>query len=375
MLFKDIPGQEAIKQRLIESVRTNRVSHAQLFFGPEGCGKLALAIAYAQFINCTNRLETDACGTCHSCIKIQKLSHPDIHFSYPISSTGSIKKPKSIDFLTEWRELALAKNAIFTLEQWYEQIGLDTKQGIISADECNEIITKLNYKSYESEYRFQIIWMVERLFHSAAPKLLKILEEPPNKTIFILITESPDTILSTIKSRTQLVKINKYPDSVIESYISEKHQLSKDQINYILPLAQGNLIATDLLTEEIEHTDFNFNTFQEFMRISFTFDLVKLNMLIKSISGIGRERQRVFLKYGMRIARACLLVNNGNHELVKLPEAEYNWMLNLSPFINHKNIIAIEDVFSKALLHIERNGLAKIIFTDMAFQLHGLLKK
>lgn len=375
MLFKDIPGQAAVKQRLIESVLSNRVSHAQLFFGPEGCGKLALAIAYAQYINCRNRTPADACGVCPSCQKIQKLAHPDIHFSYPIASATGSKKLKSTDLLPEWRELLLENNAEITLEEWYTSIELETKQGIISTDECNDIITKLNYKSYESEYRFQIIWMVERLYHAAAPKLLKILEEPPEKTIFILITETPDALLATIRSRTQLIKINKYSDDVIAAEISRIKQLSSDKLNYIVKLAQGNLKAAISLCEELENSDFNFNTFKELMRISFQLDLVKLQALIKTIGGIGRERQRKLISYGMRIVRACLLVNNGNAVLVKLPEDEFNWMINLAPYIHHGNIQRLEEEFSKALFHIERNGAGKIIFTDLAFKLNTLLKK
>ena len=184
--------------------------HAQLFLGPEGSGKLPLALAYAQYINCQNRQEDDSCGHCPSCIKFNKLIHPDLHFVYPVSKTkDSSDKPTSKEFLKPWRELVLENNGYINLTDWYEKIDIEKKQGIINADDCNNIIKTLSYKSFESEYKIMIIWMVEKLFHSAAPKILKILEEPPEKTLFILISENPDIIINTILSRTQLVKIPK----------------------------------------------------------------------------------------------------------------------------------------------------------------------
>ena len=230
MKFSEIPGNKQIKNNLIQTVLDQRVSHAQLFFGPEDSAKLPLAIAYAQFINCTDKQGTglkeftnddlrilnslasgiDSCGVCPSCVKYQKLVHPDLHFIYPVATTKRvIKKPQSKHFIEEWRAFLLENNFESGLQNWYEAIGIENKQGIINADDCNEIITTLSYKSYESDYKVMIIWMVEKLFYSAAPKILKILEEPPEKTLFILISEEPDQIIKTILSRTLMVKIPK----------------------------------------------------------------------------------------------------------------------------------------------------------------------
>ena len=199
MLFKDVIGHNDLKSRLLLSVKEGRIPHAQLFFGPEGSGNLPLAFAYAQYLNCKNRQPEDSCGLCPSCIQFQKLAHPDLHFIYPVATTTTIKeKPKSLDFIAQWREFLLSNNCYVSLNDWYETIEIEKKQGIINKDDCNEIVRLLGYKSYESEYKVMVIWMVEKLFHAAAPKILKILEEPPDKTVFLLITENTDLILSTI---------------------------------------------------------------------------------------------------------------------------------------------------------------------------------
>src|SRR6056297_3365242 len=177
MFFKDILGQEIVKQKLIENAGKNRVSHAQLFLGSEGSGKMSLAIAYARFLSCKDPGIEDACGTCSSCIKFNKLAHPDVNFFYPIPSKKQGDRSLiSKDFINQWREY-LTISPYVSLNNWYNFIGMENKQGIINSDDCNEIIRVLGYKSYESKYKIIIIWMIERLYHAAAPKLLKILEE------------------------------------------------------------------------------------------------------------------------------------------------------------------------------------------------------
>jgi len=205
--FADVIGQQQVKSQLLKTVKNNRVSHAQLFLGQAGIGKLGLAIAYAQYINCTNKQEDDSCGVCPSCVKYEKLIHPDLHFIFPTATTERVEKPKSKDFVSEWRELILDRNGYISIADWYGKIGIERKRAIINARDCNDIIQTLSYKSFEAEYKVMIIWMVEKLFHSAAPKLLKILEEPPDKTLFILVAENQESMLKTILSRTQLIKV------------------------------------------------------------------------------------------------------------------------------------------------------------------------
>jgi DNA polymerase-3 subunit delta' len=269
MMFREVIGQTDIKQKLIQTVTDNRVSHAQLFFGSEGSGALALAIAYAQYINCNSRTETDSCGVCPSCIKYQKLIHPDLHFIYPIATTKSVtKKPLSKNFLNDWREI-LISNYYISLFDWLDHIGIENKQGIINAEDCNEVIKTLSLKSYEAEYKVMVIWMVEKLFHAAAPKLLKILEEPPEKTLFILVSENPDHVLPTILSRTQLIKVPKLSDTDIYYALVEKNNCEPSLARKISNSVNGNYKEALKLNDETDDENQYFNTFSQWMRLCF----------------------------------------------------------------------------------------------------------
>ncbi|MFH1321736.1 MAG: hypothetical protein ABII90_13940 [Bacteroidota bacterium] len=229
MLFKEVIGQQSTKEQLIQTVKDNRISHAQLFLGPEGSGNLPMAIAYAQYISCEKRGDEDSCGICPSCYKYNKLAHPDLHFIYPVATTKEVPKdPTSAKFSDKWRQ-AISENPYLNLNQWYNQIDIANKQGIINAEDCNEIIKKLSLKTYESEFKVMIIWKPERLYHAAAPKLLKILEEPPQKTLFLLVAENQDQIIKTILSRTQLVKFRKIYDQDLQREMTTKFSLSEEE--------------------------------------------------------------------------------------------------------------------------------------------------
>jgi DNA polymerase-3 subunit delta' len=350
MKFSDILGNEGIKQKLIQTVLDQRVSHAQLFFGPEGNEKLALAIAYAQLINCKSPTPgpspveegrrrgegLDSCGVCPSCIKYKKLIHPDLHFIYPVATTKKVsKKPKSQDFIEEWRRYLLENNFRGNLLDWFTFMGIENKQGIINADDCNEIIHTLSYKSYESEYKVMILWMVEKLYYAAAPKLLKILEEPPDKTLFILISEDPDQIISTIRSRTLLVKI---PES-------------------------------DIKREDPDDSA-NFNAFRNWMRLCFAKDVVALVNWSGEVAKSGRENQKSLLQYALKIIESCTSINYGNKKPVISDGEELIFIQNISPFFNSQNIISFTQLFNTAFFHIERNGYAPILFLDVS--LHAI---
>ena len=343
MRFSEIKGQRDIKKKLIKTVLDQRVSHAQMFYGPEGNDKLSLAIAYAQLINCTKKIKhtdengdtmLDSCGVCPSCIKFQKLIHPDLHFIYPVSTTKKVpKKPKSKDFIEEWRTFLLQHNFRVDLLSWYESIGLENKQGIINAEDCLEIISTLSYKSYESEYKVMILWMVEKLFHSAAPKLLKILEEPPDKTLFILISDDPEQVISTIRSRTLLVKI---PEST--------------------SVLHGSDDAQNLLT------------FQTWMRFCFQKDIAAAVSWSNEISKIGREGQKSLLHYALWLIESCLALNYGNEAGIEANNDEMKFIRDFSKFIHASNIIAFTELFSGAIFHIERNVHTPTIFLDLSLQ-------
>lgn len=374
MLFKEIIGQAQVKQKLIQTVKDNRISHAQLFFGPEGSGSLALAIAYAQYINCSDRTEEDSCGVCPSCMKYQKLIHPDLHFIYPIATTKSVtKKPLSKNFLHEWRTLFLS-NYYLNLFDWLEYIGIENKQGIINAEDCNEVIKTLSLKSFESEYKVMVIWMVEKLFHSAAPKLLKILEEPPDKTLFLLISENADLVLSTILSRTQLVKVPQLSDTDIYYTLVEKNNCDPSKARRISNIVYGNYKEAIKLAAENEDEKYNFNYFSQWMRFCYKFSIPEIFGWVDEISKIGRERQKKFFIYALRIVRECLLVNFKTTSMTKLDGYEAEFVNKFSPFINTANCIDITENLNDSLYHIERNANPKILFFDLSLKMAKLLK-
>lgn len=375
MLFSEIIGQYEVKKRLINSVRENRVSHTQLFLGPEGNGKLALAIAYAQYINCLNKKDHEACNTCSSCIKFNKLIHPDLHFIYPTSSTKEISKPTSIDFIKEWRTLVLEKNAYFNTTDWYQKIKIEKKQGIINARDANDIIKRLSYKSYEAEYKVMIIWMVERLFHAAAPKLLKILEEPPDKTLIILIAENHHMILNTILSRTQMIKIPSIEEEALtKKLIHDGHQ--SKEVASTVPLSEGNYLKAQQLLKNEEVEKYNYNTFVQWMRLCYTLNMKDIAAFSDEMNRNSRDSNKAFLTYALNMVRNSLLANFKHPELIKLGEKEKTWLTELFfKYINPQNGIAISQLINNAIYYIERNAHASILFFDLTLKISQLLPR
>ena len=353
MKFSDIQGNTQIKNKLIQTVLDQRVSHAQLFFGAENSSKLALAIAYAQFINCTNRringlqsMESadlaDSCGTCPSCVKYQKLAHPDLHFIYPVATTKRVsKKPQSKLFIGDWRTFLIGNNYHAGLQEWYAAIGIENKQGIINADDCNEIIATLSYKSYESEYKVMIIWMVEKLYYAAAPKLLKILEEPPDKTLFILISDEPDQIINTIISRTLMVKI---PET---EFIW--HGKSEDDENH-------------------------FQVFRDWMRFCYAARISYLITFTSEISKTGREKEKSFLTYALKTIGYCAAVNYGRPLPAYVNADENKFICDFAPFIQTDNLIKFNTLLNDAIFHIERNAHPSTLFLDLSLKFVRLFK-
>lgn len=374
MKFSSIPGREAIKQRLIRSVRENRVSHAQLFLGPEGSGKLALALAYAQYLNCSNRTLVDSCGECPSCIKYEKLIHPDLHFVYPVAKTKAVEKPMSKLFVAQWREIVSKRKAVFNQIDWYQHIGLENKQGIINVEDCNEIIRSLSYKSYESEYKVMIIWMVEKLFHSAAPKILKILEEPPDKTLFILIAEQSDLILPTILSRTQMIKFDRRSDQELSDALVQHTNCTTEAARKVMYTVDGNLNKAIKAIESGETEQDDFELFRSWMRLCFKRDIHELVKQSAVFHALGRERQKRFFGYCLKATRFCILNQYGNEHNVRTEGEELEFIRNFSPFINKANVELLNQAFNEGHYHIERNGSANVIFMDISLKMTHWLK-
>jgi DNA polymerase-3 subunit delta' len=376
MQFAEIIGQDAVKQKLIATVQENRVSHAQLFLGPGGAGKLALAVAYAQYINCKNRTETDSCGVCPSCQQIAKLAHPDIHFSYPIilKSAKDDKKEISKDYLGKWREYLLEKHFFPELIEWYAKMESEKKQGVIGAKECNDIIKTLSYKSYEGKYKVMIIWRAELLYHAAAPKILKILEEPPEKTLFILIAERQEQLISTILSRTQVVNIPPLDDNALSSTLAVQFGYDPEQAHKVLNSASGNVNKAINILEESISGDFSSAEFREWMLLCYQRKYKAMTDFVAKTSRKSRAGQKQLLAFGLSLARNCLLSRYGRDELLSFPDGEEEkFTLNFSKFINEKNALDYAAVFEEAIFHIDRNGSAAIIFMDVSLKVAQLL--
>jgi DNA polymerase III subunit delta' len=376
MLFSDIIGQQDIKSRLIQSVRDNRLSHGQLFTGPEGSGTLALAIAYIQYINCEARTENDSCNQCPSCVKYNKLAHPDLHFVFPVTSTKDVTGTsiKSDDFIEKWRNTVIS-NPYLSINDWYEALGVENKQGIINVNDSDEVVKKLSLKAYEAEYKAMIIWIAEKMNIQAANKLLKILEEPPDKTIFILVSEQFGQLLATITSRTQLIKVRKIDDADMVKHLVHKNGLSEQNAQQIAFLANGNFAVAKTIMAEGGEDDFFTSNFIYWMRICYGAKISEVFQWLELISKAGREKQKSFFDYALEMIRECLLLNYApDKNLNRINKNEAEFLKKFSPFIHGANCILITDELNKASQHIERNANPKILFLDLSLKMMKLLR-
>ena len=375
MQFSEITGQSSIKQRLLNSFRDGRLSHAQLFLGPEGCGTLALAIAYSQYINCPNKTATDSCGNCPSCIKYKNLVHPDLHFVFPIVTTTKFKDPVSDNYITEWRKINIETKSQFNLNDWLDYIDAENKQGSIQKNESTEITRKLNLKTYEADYKTMIIWMADKMNETCANKILKILEEPPPHTLFILISENSDAILATILSRTQIVKIPKIDKQSMFDYIKSEYHLADEEALFVAENANGNAIAAKSIVSISEEIGLFFESFTTLMRKSYQRDFEGLIDWSKQIATWGREKQKTFLEYSLTMIRNNFVMNQKANSILHMSKMESDFSTKFSTFITDSNIEEFSVLFSDAHYHIERNGSAKIIFLDMALKIAILFAK
>jgi DNA polymerase III subunit delta' len=375
MDFAHIPGQKELIDRLIHSVTEERVSHAQLLCGPEGCGSLAIALAYAKYISCENRSETDSCGTCKSCIKYEKMIHPDLHFVFPVIKNKKETEPVSDSYIEEWREF-VKRSPYFTLNNWLDSIEVGNAQGLIFASEAGEIIKKLNLKAYESDFKIMIIWLPEKMHLSTANKLLKLIEEPPEKTLFLLVSEEPDKIVPTIISRCQMIKVPGFTTREISSYLIRKNTCTEEKAKEIARVANGNIIRSIELCENEDSSIQNLEKFKKLMRFAWKRDIISIISWSEEISGTGREAQKNFISYSLRIMRENLMLTLGQmkNDLVFLAGEEASFSKNFHPFINQENIYQLTDEFNNAYSHIEANGNAKIIFLDLALKVIRLIR-
>jgi DNA polymerase-3 subunit delta' len=367
MQFKNIVGQAAIKQRLANSVKENRVSHAQLFFGPDGWGSLALAVAYAQYLSCEDKQEDDSCGVCSSCRKYQKLMHPDLHFSYPFFAKH--KDDTALTFIEQWRD-AFINNPYLSLDTWRGYLDAENKQANINIAECHQIIKKLSFKPFESVYKILILWLPEYL-DKEGNALLKIIEEPQPNTLFILVAQNQDQILNTILSRTQLIKVPCLTYEEVKQHLLTEHNQTDDAAAEIAYLSNGNL--TEALTMLQQDNKGYHSLFVQWLRLCFSNKGLEVLTFVDQFAKMGRENQKNFLRYGISFIRECCLLMAGAGNLVHLPAKELETAQKMTNVLDISKAQYISDELEKAHYHVERNANPKILFLDVSLQIIKIL--
>ncbi|MCE3259198.1 MAG: putative polymerase delta subunit [Bacteroidetes bacterium] len=370
MLYNSIVGQQEAKGRLLKMVNENRVPHALLFSGKEGSGNLAAALAFAQHLYCTQKTDNGACGTCISCNKVAKLIHPDLHFVFPIAKSKDVKS--SNDLLKEFREAFLAKPYL-SLNDWFNELDAENKQPIIPVEESSDILRKLSYTSYEGSYKIMIIWQPEKMNAEAANKLLKILEEPPDQTIFVLVNTNPEQLLATILSRVQQIPFYSCSEKEIIDALIANYKVNEEVAKQTAILANGNYgEALEILNHADENVSF-LNNFQAFMRLALKFDCAKAMQWIDENAASGRERQKQFFQYGLEVFRDSLMYNFGDKNLVRLSGQEKAFLEKFAPFVNRKNYERLVEEFNSNYYYIERNANPKILFMDLILKTNELI--
>ncbi len=395
MLFSDVIGQHEVKQHLAEMVQQNRLSHALLFLGKEGSGALPLALAFAQYLVCekvngssaSNQqgpslfgleepevieqvLQTDACGVCFACTKASQMVHPDLHFSYPSITKKSGDKPKSTDFINEWRDFV--KQAPYgSVYDWLQFIGAENKQGNITAEECNDIIRQLSLKSFESEYKILLMWMPEYL-GIAGNKLLKLIEEPPPNTIFILVAQSEEQILQTILSRTQLVRIPLLETADIEQALISRAGTAPEKAHQVAGIAEGNYHEALQLLQHAEE-DWQ-GLLRDWLNAILKAGPIAQVKWIDEIARLGREKQKQFLRYFNHLLEQSIRIRILGPENVSMPENEKDFAQRLNKIAGVNQQQAIIEELDKASYYIGRNANAKMLFHALTIKLLHIIQ-
>jgi len=378
MRFSDVIGQKDCQERLLDMAREDKVPHALLLCGPQGCGKMAVAIAFASYLLCGEQGNNDSCGHCPQCVMADKLSHPDLHFSYPVIrpvGTNSEHKMSSSDFAAEWRDL-LQNGSYFTMDQWLTAMKAANQQAQIGVGESDELIKKLSLKSSQGGYKVSIIWLPERMNQECANKMLKIIEEPPSKTVFLLVCEEPVRLLETIRSRTQRIDLKRIAQKDIEKALVDRRGIDPDSARRIARTAAGSwLNALSELDAGNEKCLF-LDMFIMLMRLAYMRNIKELRKWSDTVAAYGREKQKRMLAYFLRLVRENFMYNFHVAELTYMTQDEENFARNFARFINEANVIEISELMDRAIRDIGQNANAKIVFFDMATHvIVSLIKK
>ena len=371
MLFKNIYGQEQVKQRLLTEIREGRIAHAQMFNGPAGNGAFALALAYARLVLCKHPTEHDACGQCQSCIMVDRLEHPDLHFVFPIFKRGD-KDALCNEFLREWREM-VTENPYFDLNDWMIKIDSGNKQLTIYRSESENMVHKMSMKSNQGGYKVMIIWLPERMNDTCANKILKMVEEPYPKTLFLFITEDAESVLPTIKSRTQIIDVPAFTQPVLEQALSDMNVLP-EEATIISRACEGNMAqALRIITSQGENDDF-IERFKQLMRMAYVRNVKALKTWSDEVADMNREQQKNFITYCQRMVRENFIYNFQQPDLNYMRNEEAQFAVKFAPFINERNVIGIMEELQLAQFHLERNVNAKVVLFDFALKMIVLIK-
>ncbi|MGN1375119.1 MAG: ATP-binding protein [Prevotella sp.] len=371
MKFSEVIGQDDAKQRLLHLAHEERVPHALLLCGPAGCGKMALAMAFASYMLCRNHIEDDACGNCPQCSMLKDWAHPDLHFSFPVIKPMGMSaehKMSSDDYSKEWRHM-LESGAYFTMDQWLTEMNAANQQAQIGVGESISLLHKLSLKSSQGGYKISIIWLPERMNSECANKMLKIIEEPPSETLFMLVSEEPEKLLDTIKSRAQRIDIKRIDAKIIEQALIERRGIEPQAAHSISRAANGSwLHALEELAADNEKRVF-FEMFVMLMRLAYTKNIKELRKWSDSVAAFGREKQKRMLLYFLHLIRENFIYNFNIGQLNYMNVEEENFARNFSRFVNEANIFEIVDLFNRAIRDIGQNANAKIVFFDVATRL------
>jgi len=397
MRFKDIIGQDAVKQKLIETVQTGRVSHAQLFLGKGINGKFALAVAYAQYLNCENKTDHDSCGECSNCKKYEAMSHPDLFFSFPVNKKSAGKKEESKEnksdggvsssakssdlistmFYKEWLEYLNEVKYYPELQSWYKKIDIENKQGIINVAEARRLVQDISFKPVEAQYKVLIIWQPEKMNISASNVLLKFFEEPPQNTLIFMVSDEKDQLLQTIQSRFQMINIPKIDDFSMRKFLMSKFpNTDSERLESILALSNGDIFKAKTYMEEGMQMKDDFIQFQSWMRLCYKKgSLEGIKDFVEKISRIGRENQKHFLQYALRIFRESLMFNYGHESIVRLTPYEADWLEKFAQFVHINNAPEMIEKVESAIHEVGRNASPAILFMKLSLDMSVLLKK
>lgn len=372
MFFADITGLSETKKTLINAINGSHVAHAQLFLGNEGSANLAMALAYARYVNCEDKQEHDGCGTCASCVQFNKLTHPDLHMVFPMASLEKVSKEEQKPyFLKHFRAFA-QQQTYGSIHEWASFVGADNKQFNISVDEGRNIMQNVAMKPYLSPYKIVLIWLPELMNISTANAILKVLEEPPAQTLFLLVANDYEKLLATILSRCQMVKIRAFDDDEVESFLLGRQLCNESRAKQIAKISEGNMNKAIFLAGE-EANDHH-GVFVNWMRLCFGRKFADLLVFCEDVAKTGRERQKELLQYGMQILRDSLMSRVGANELVKQDTQEMLFIGNFAKTVGEEKIERLYYIINEAYLHIERNGNAKIVLFDTSIKMSVALK-